>query len=139
MSSSELPKLWTEPTKFGHIFRKDSTNFIHWKMTLKVRILRFLTRLFIILVSLMRSLFSEKMFISNRCISGLMSNLIRKSRTDSNLGVRITCYVRFKNYFGWQIDDHNWINDGHCWHNWQEHGEEECQTQILLATLGRIL
>ena len=53
--------------------------------TLKVRILRSLTRLFIILVSLIRSLLSEKILISNRCISGLMSNLIKKSWTDSNL------------------------------------------------------
>ena len=49
-------------------FWKDSTNFRHWKMTLKLRILRSLTRLLLILVSLTRSLFSEKMFISNRCI-----------------------------------------------------------------------
>ena len=54
-------------------------------MTLKLRILRSLTWLFIILVSLMRSLFCEKMLISNRCISGLMSNLIKKSWTVSNL------------------------------------------------------
>ena len=60
-------------------FWKDSTNFRPWKMTLKLRILRSLTRLFIILVSLTRSLFSEKMLISNRCISGLMPNLIKKS------------------------------------------------------------
>ena len=53
-------------------------------MSLKLRILRSLTRLFIIFVSLMRSLFSEKMLIFNRCISGLMSNLIRKSCTVSN-------------------------------------------------------
>ena len=115
MSSSDLPKLWTEPTK---IFRnkvlkkskfsknfinkswspnqifftekkfwKDSTNFRHWKMTLKVRILQSLTRLFIILVSLTMSLFSEKMLIFNRCISGLMSNLIKKSWTVSNIDV----------------------------------------------------
>ena len=44
-------------------------------MTLKLRILRSLTRLFIILLSLTRSLFSKKMLISNRCISGMMSNL----------------------------------------------------------------
>ena len=25
MPSSDLPKLWTEPTKIGHIFRKQST------------------------------------------------------------------------------------------------------------------
>ena len=56
-------------------------------MTLKLRILRSLTRLFIILVSLRRSLFSEKMLISNKCISGLMSNLIKKSWTVSNLDI----------------------------------------------------
>ena len=54
-------------------------------MTLKVRILQSLTRLFIILVSLMMSLFSEKMLIFNRCISGSMSNLIEKSWKVSNL------------------------------------------------------
>ena len=53
-------------------------------MTLKLRILRSLRRLFIILVSLTRSLFSEKMLISNRCISGLLPNLIKKSWTVSN-------------------------------------------------------
>ena len=52
-------------------------------MTLKVWILYTLTRLFIILVSLTISLFSEKMLIFNRCISGLMSNLIKKSWTVS--------------------------------------------------------
>jgi hypothetical protein len=31
------------------------------------------------------SLFSEKMLISNRCISGLMPNLIKKSWTVSNV------------------------------------------------------
>ena len=41
-----------------------------------------------ILVSLRMSLFSEKMLISNRCISGFMSNLIKKSWTVSNLGVK---------------------------------------------------
>ena len=52
-------------------------------MTLKLRILRSLTRFFIILVRLTRSLFSEKMLVSNRCISGSMSNLIKKSWTVS--------------------------------------------------------
>ena len=41
--------------------------------------------MFIILVSLMMTLLSEKVLISDRCISGLMSNLIKKSWTDSNL------------------------------------------------------
>ena len=30
------------------------------------------------------TLFSEKVLISNKCISGLMSNLIKKSWTDSS-------------------------------------------------------
>ena len=46
-----------------------------------------MTRLFIILVRLTKSLFSEKLLILNRCISGLMSCLIKKSWTVSNLGV----------------------------------------------------
>ena len=56
-------------------------------MTLKVRILRCLRRLFIILVSLTMTWFSEKMLISTRCIHGFMSNLIKKSWTDSNRAV----------------------------------------------------
>ena len=63
-------------------------------MTLKLRILRSLTRLFITLVSLTRSLFSEKMLISNRCIIGLMSNLIKKSWTVSNLRALVLSYLR---------------------------------------------
>ena len=43
-----------------------------------------MSTLFIILVSLTMT-FSEKVLISNRCISGLMSNLINKSWTDSSL------------------------------------------------------
>jgi len=54
-------------------------------MTLKHRIFRSLTRLFIILVSLLtRSLFSEKMLISDKCIGGLMPNLIKESWRVSN-------------------------------------------------------
>ena len=53
-------------------------------MTLKVRILRCSRRLFIILVSLTMTWFSEKMLISTRCIHGFMSNLIKKSWTDSS-------------------------------------------------------
>ena len=51
-------------------------------MTLKVQILEIL-RLFIILVGLTMTLFSEKMLISTRCLHGSMSNLIKKSWTDS--------------------------------------------------------
>ena len=52
-------------------------------MTLKVRILRCSRRLFIILVCLTKTWFSEKRLISTRCIHGFMSNLIKKSWTDS--------------------------------------------------------
>ena len=45
----------------------------------------FFSALFIILVSLTMTLFS-KVLISNRCISGLMSNLIKTSWADSILG-----------------------------------------------------
>ena len=40
--------------------------------------------LFIILVSLTMTRFSEKILISTRCIHGVMSNLIKKSWKDSN-------------------------------------------------------
>ena len=56
-------------------------------MTLKVRILRCLRRLFIILVSLTMTRFSEKMLISTRCIHAFMSNLIKQSWTDSNIRI----------------------------------------------------
>ena len=36
------------------------------------------------MVVLVQGLFSEKMHISTKCINGLMSNLIKKSLTDSN-------------------------------------------------------
>ena len=54
-------------------------------MTLKLQILQSLRRLLLILISLMMTLFSEKMFISNLCISGLMPNLIKKSWTLKNV------------------------------------------------------
>ena len=49
-------------------------------MTQKLRILRSLPMLFIILVSLTMTLFSEKMLISNRHIRGFMPNLHNKSQ-----------------------------------------------------------
>ena len=54
-------------------------------MTLKVKILQTLRRLFIILIGLTMTWFSEKLLISTRCISGLMPNLIKKSWTVSNV------------------------------------------------------
>ena len=53
-------------------------------MTLNVQILQTLRRLFIILVGLTMTWFSEKMLIFNICRHGLMSNLIKKSWTVSN-------------------------------------------------------
>ena len=56
------------------------------RMTLKVWILQSLRRLFIILVGLTMTWFSEKMLISNLCTHGLMPNLIKKSWTVSSTG-----------------------------------------------------
>ena len=52
-------------------------------MTLKVQILQTLRRLFIVLVGLKMTWFSEKMLIFNICRRGLMRNLIKKSWTVS--------------------------------------------------------
>ena len=45
-----------------------------------------MSALFIILVGLTMTGFSEKMLVSTRCIHGFMSNLIKKSWTDSTYG-----------------------------------------------------
>jgi hypothetical protein len=59
-----------------------------------------LSALSIILVSLTMILFSEKVLISNRCISGLMPNLIKKSWTDSNVAYQaIICMKVLKYYY----------------------------------------
>ena len=47
-----------------------------------------MSALFIILVGLTMTRFCEKMLITTRCIHGFMSNLIKKSWTDSNLNGR---------------------------------------------------
>ena len=75
-------------------------------MTLKIRILRSLTRLFIILVSLTMSLFSEKMLIFNRCISSFMPKLIKKSWTVSNQTGQ--CGMHF---FGRWAQSFKWTSD----------------------------
>ena len=57
-----------------------------------------LSALFIILVSLTMTRFSEKMLISTRCIHGFMSNLIKKSWTDSTpqaTSMRITWFLQY--------------------------------------------
>ena len=67
--------------------QKDSIGFWCWKVTLKVQflqILRMLFNLFIILVGLTMTWFSEKMLIFNTCRHSLMPNLIKKSWTVSN-------------------------------------------------------
>ena len=53
-------------------------------MTLKVHFLQTLRRLFIILLGLTMTWFSEKMLISNKCRRDLMLNLMKKSWTVSN-------------------------------------------------------
>ena len=68
-------------------------------MTLKIGILISLRRLFIILVSLTMTLFSEEMLISTRCIRGLMPNLNKKSLMVSNSHV-LTSTVGVKVTFG---------------------------------------
>ena len=40
------------------------------------------------------TLFSEKVLISNRCISGSMSNLIKKSWTDSNCALAYALWLK---------------------------------------------
>ena len=70
-----------------NFFWKDSTNFWHRKMTMKVRILKCLRRLFIILLSLTMTWFSETTLFSTKCTHGFMSNLIKKSWTDSTFFV----------------------------------------------------
>ena len=59
--------------------QKDLVDFCCQKMTLKVQILQTLRRLFIILIGLTMTGFSEKMLIFNICRRGLMPNLIKKS------------------------------------------------------------
>ena len=58
-----------------------------------------MSALFIILVSLMMTLFSEKVLIYNRCISGLMPNLIKKSWTDSCIYATCFNFLLNKLYF----------------------------------------
>ena len=88
--------------------RKDSTNFRHWKMTLKFRILRSLIRLFIMLISLKMSLLGEQILFP-------IDTLVVWCPTWSkNLGRSLACsgkmlrlfssksYVRNYREFGWQ-------------------------------------
>ena len=124
MSSSDLPKLWTELSwqKLGTFLenkvlsfikvdllvkyssqkknQKDSFDFWCQKMTLNVQILQTLRRLFIILVGLTMTWFSEKLLIFNICRCGLMPNLIKKSWTVSSRDscrVILQCTLHFKN------------------------------------------
>ena len=73
MLSADLPKLLTELTKIGHIFRKNK-----FPKNLKIKSLRTLRRLLIILVGLMMTWYSEKIMISTRSICGFMPNLSKK-------------------------------------------------------------
>ena len=59
----------------------DSTNFRHWKMTLKFRILRSLTRLFIILVNL-----TMPLFIVKKCLFSIDALVVWCPTRLTNLG-----------------------------------------------------
>ena len=100
--------------KVGHLvqyspsnfFCKDLINFQHWKMTLKVRILRCLRRLFLIIVRLTVTTFSGKKLIFIWCIHGLMPNLIKKSVTESN--------VEYNVLSTYSTVDFTYLQQGHC-------------------------
>ena len=139
MSSSDLPKLWTEPTNIGHSFlenkvikkSKFSKHFIYksWspsqifftekkirkfllifdtKKWMKVQILETLRRLFMILVGLTMTWFSENFFNISR--HGLMSNLIKKSWKVSSLSVSIHIAAFCQKFSGAQ-----WSNENKGW------------------------
>ena len=98
MSPSDLPKLWAEPPKIGHIFRHKVFENFNFML---LYFLKLSPALIIILVSLTMTRFSEKMLIATRCIHGFMSNLIKKSWTDSikdlfNYILLITFFSFFK-------------------------------------------
>ena len=57
-----------------------------------------MSALFIILVSLIMTLFSEKILNSNRCISGLMPNLIKKSWTVSTQHIFLNFVKRYRKH-----------------------------------------
>ena len=61
-----------------------------------------LSALFIILVGLMMTLFSDEMLISNRCIRGLMPNMIKKSwMVSSTYVVRVSKGGKKNYYYEW--------------------------------------
>ena len=88
-SQTFFNKSWSPTSIFfkEKLVWKDLTNFQQWKMTLKIRILRCLRRLFIILVSLLLMSFSAKMLISTRYMNtyGFMPDLFKKYWTVSKL------------------------------------------------------
>ena len=91
MSLSDLPKIikraeldtFLENKELSKILhrkknQKDSTDFQHWKITLKIGILRSLMMSLTILVGLTMTWYSKKMMICTRCIHGFMPNLHKK-------------------------------------------------------------
>ena len=94
-------------------FRKDLTNFYHRKITLKEQILRCSRRLFIILVSLMMTWFSDK------CLFSLDAYMVSCPTWSKNLGrtLRHTHETEGKNWSNllfWcflQISDRKVVKD----------------------------
>ena len=114
MSLSDLPKLWTTSSNISKFWFSKCWKLVksfQKKLSLKniglgdqlllkkyseifyflsmyftfLKCAQFLSALFIILIGLKKTLFSEKMLISNRCIWGFMPNLNKKSLTVSKL------------------------------------------------------
>ena len=61
-----------------------------------------MSALLIILISLTMTLFSEKVLVSNKCISGLMSDMIKKSWTDSNIHISQDTFWFFNTISKWK-------------------------------------
>ena len=104
MSSSDLPKLWTEPTKIGHIFRKQSTLKI--KDFKKFHLYK--------LISYSSEKKNQKDSVDFWCRkmteSGLMPNLIKKSWTVSRQHSFVESYLRlFCLLIGFVIELLNWV------------------------------
>ena len=75
------------------------------------------------------ALFSEKILISNRCISGLMPNLIKKSWTDSNIHIYCAFRPNSTTYFPFFLSGNNGIinkQTENC--SWQLYTQETSYT-----------
>ena len=104
--------------------RKDSTNFQHWKLTLKIRILQSLRRSLIILVGLTITWYTEKMMDSTVCYCGFRPNSHKNSWRVSYLhGNQNLLYIlvdkTLQNTDGWTSwQCHRWWKPCHTYLFW---------------------